>query len=241
MTSLGGAFETYGAATLEGFDTSNPQSGMPLQGSSRQFVRFYPKKFVQVYATEVEINEKLGTTKVLKTATRDREYEMVQIVTPGDTNEIDCIAEDYHKRHFWKQYKAFRENKGALIGKDLDLCEYVPTPIVTELKYLGCHTQEQLADASDLLCGRLADGFSLREFARSMVKADLENSNLGQVNSLKKELEKAQEMIAQLSASQKETQETLASMKSEENPPETLALVNKKRLLRPTNEDVNEN
>lgn len=203
-TTLGNAFETWGAPTLEGFDTSSISSGVPIKSSSRQYVRFYPRKVVQVYAKEVEINEKLGTTKVLKTGTREREYEMVEIITPGDTNKIDCIAEEYHRRAFWPQYKAFRDNKGAMVGKPLEDCDYVPPPVVTELKYTGCHTQEQLADASDLLCGRLPDGFNLREFARAMIKADKENSNLGQMNALKAELEKAQEAIRELSAKQKQ-------------------------------------
>lgn len=205
MTSLGGSFENFGAPTLQGFDLSNPQNGVPIPGkASGQFVRFYPKVVVEVYATEVEINEKLGTTKVLKTGTREREWEMVEIVTPGDTNKLDVVAEDFHKRTFWKQYTAYRENKGAYVGKDLDLCDYVPPSVVTELKYKKCHTQEQLAAASDLLCGLIPDGYRLREFAKSMVKADLDNASLGQVNTLKKELEAAQEAIKQLTAQQKE-------------------------------------
>lgn len=206
MTSINNAFETWGAPTLSGFDTSNPQTGVPLASSSRQFVRFYPKKVVQVYATEVEVNERFGTTKVLKTATREKELEMVEIITPGDTNRIDCIAEEYHKSLYWKQYEAFRNNKGAIIGKPLSTCDYVPAGQLSELKYLGCHTQEQLADASDLLCGRIADGFNLREFARAMVKVDLDNASLGQVNTLKSELAKAQEAIQKLTEQQKQIQ-----------------------------------
>lgn len=213
-TSIGNAFETWGAPTLEGFSTSNSKTGEPIVGSSRQFVRFYPKKIVQVYATDVEINERLGTTKVLKTGTREREYEMVEIITPGDTNRVDCIAEEYHKRAFWRQYEAFRNNKGAVIGKPLDSCDYVPPSLLTELKYLGCHSQEQLADASDLLCGRIADGFNLREFARAMVKADLDNASLGQVNTLKNELAKAQEAIQKLVEQQKEMKLSMLDAKA---------------------------
>lgn len=236
MTTLGSAFETYGAPTLTGFDVSNPQSGVPIPGrKGAQYVRFYPKVVQEVYAVEVQINEKLGTTKVLKTDVRPRKWEMVEIVTPGDSNKLDVVAEDYHKREFWPQYKAYRENEGGMVGKDLDQCEYIPQPIVTELKYKKCLTQEQLASASDLLCGQIADGFRYREFARAMCKADTENESLTQVNVLKSELEKAQAMIQELSAAQ-------ASMKTQMDAVPAAEKGMKKRLGRPgVIEDTNEN
>jgi len=58
------------------------------------------------------------------------------------------------------------------------------------------HTEEQLADAADLLVERLPDGFSLREFSRTNCKVKAENQNVGSINLLKAEMLKLQETIA---------------------------------------------
>lgn len=197
MPSISEAIPSFGAATLEGFDTNGVQPGQRVPGIKRQLVKFYWKKEPQVYATEVQIDPKTGSTKVLKTAVRDVTREMVTILTPGDNNNIvDDYADDFHKREHWREYRAFREGKTGPIGKDIDECNYVPPQMATELRILGVHTEEQLADASDLLCGRVANGYELREFARSMCKANLENKSLHQVTALKQELAKSQETAA---------------------------------------------
>lgn len=210
--SVQAAIPTWGSPTLEGLDLENAVTGVRVSGKGRQYVRFYKKKFVQVYATDVHINPVTGSTKVLSTGTREVEREFVEIVTPGDKNTFDDFAEDYHRRTYWKQYKAFRDNEGAMMGKDLDLCSYVPGSIATELKYRGCHTEEQLADASDFLCGQVANGFDLREFARAMVKAETENSNQGQVGHLRGELLKAQTTISALMEEQEKMKTMLLDM-----------------------------
>lgn len=199
LSPLNKVLPTWDAPTLQGgFDLTNVVDGQRLRSSSRQFVQFYNKKFTEVYAAEVEINPVTGATKVKKTATRDKVREMVRIITPGDKNEVDDFVEDYHRREHWKQYTAFRDGRGAPLGKDLDQCAYVSSPIATELKYLGCHTEEQLADSSDVLCNQIPNGWEMREFARSMVKADKDNQSLNQVNQLRTELTKAQDMIREL-------------------------------------------
>lgn len=213
MAASSGVIPSWGSPTLENIDFENAQTGVRLVGKGRQYVRFYKKKFAQVYATDVQINPITGSTKVLATATRDVEKEFVEIITPGDKNSYDDVAEEYHKREFWKQYKAFRNNEGVPQGKDLDHCTYVPTATATELKYRGCYTEEQLADASDLLVGMVANGWDLREFAKAMVKADRENKTVGEVGHLKGELVKAQSTITQLM----EEQDKLRTMMQELN------------------------
>lgn len=200
MATINEAIPTFGAATLEGFDTTGAQPGQRLPGLKRQYVRFYRKTIPVVCATEVKINEKTGTTQVLKTAVKEVEREMVNIVTPGDSsNIVDDFAEDFHRREHWREYKAFRDGKVGPIGKDIDECtSYISPHVATELRYLGVHTEEQLAAASDLLCGQIACGFDLREFARACVKAQEGNKNLDQVRNLQAELVKSNDLIADL-------------------------------------------
>jgi hypothetical protein len=198
FSPLNKVLPSWDAPTLQGFDLDSLQDGQRLKGSARQFVRFYKKTFVEVYATEVDINPATGTSVVKKTGTREVEREMVNIITPGDKNEIDDVACDYHKREHWAAYKAFRDGKTAPMGINLDECSFVSPHIATELRYYGCHTLEQLADCSDILAQQIANGFELREFARAKVDAENRGKSDGRVNLLKSELEKSQAVIAEM-------------------------------------------
>lgn len=198
VASVLSGIPTFGAPTLEGLDVSTATEGKRLSGSSRQFVRFYNQTTSEVFAKKVRINEKTGATTVLETGSRPVTREYVEIITPGDKNVVNCHAEDFHKREHFRHYQAFREGRAAPMGKSIDECSYVSAPIATELRILGIHTEEQLADASELALGRVPDGFALREFARESVKVNQANQNNPAVAMLQSELAKAMDMIREL-------------------------------------------
>ncbi len=203
-----------GSSTVDGIDFASFQDGQRLGGSSaRQYVRFYNKKIPVVTAKDVSINPKTGEVRVLKSEVVQVEREFVEIITPGDKNTVDDFAQDFHRREHWHQYKAFRDGRTAPIGTPIEECSFISPGVVTELKYKGCHVVEQLAEASDLLCSQVANGYDLRTNARAIVKANLDNKSLGQVNALKSELEKAQEMIASLQAQMSEVKSDTAEIK----------------------------
>lgn len=213
LSPLAKAIPSWGSPTLEGFDMNvDAQSGQRIKGSARQYVRFYLKKWAEVIAKKVKVNEKTGSTQVLETEIVNREREFVHVVTPGDKNDYDGPAEDFHKREFWAQYRAFRDGKGIPVGTSIDEVSFISTAIATELKYLGVHTLEQLADGSDLLCGQVADGWMLREYARAVVKAGQNNQNVEQVSLLKTDLQKAQETIMEMAEAQKRMQAQLIDL-----------------------------
>lgn len=195
ISPLNKVIPTWGSPTLEGFDLDSMQDGQRIKGNARQFVRFYWKKFVQIYATKVKINEKTGSATVLETGTREVEKEMVEIITPGDKNIVDDFAADFHKREHWRHYKAFRDGQTAPIGTPIDECDFISPHIATELRYYGCHTVEQLADAGDVFVTNVPNGWELREYARQIVKVNEKNKDLSQVNVLKAQLEKSNEII----------------------------------------------
>ena len=216
LSPLGSVIPNFGSPTLDGFDFSNIEKmhGQRLAGdSARQFVRFYNKVISIPQAKKVRINEKTGEVRVLETEMVNIEREFVEIITPGDKNTVDDFAQDFHRREHWRQYKAFRDGKSAPIGIPIEECSFIAPSVLTELKYLGVHTVEQLADASDVLCGRAPNGFDLREYARAVVKASVDSKSLGQVNLLKDELEKAQKMIAELQAQMTEVKTETAEIK----------------------------
>lgn len=205
---------TFGSPTLEDLDASNLQVGERVRGKSRQLVRFYKKTFMEIQADKVKITTLPNgstTTQVLSTKAVPVEKEMVMIITPGDKNSVDDVATDWHKREFWPQYKAFRDGKTAPLGTSLDECSFISPNVATELRYLGCHTVEQLADASDLLCNQIANGWELREFARCQVKAASGNSN-SQVSALKVDLETALATIAKMKEAQEQMQSTILDL-----------------------------
>lgn len=203
MSTSIGTIPSFGAKTLEDFDLSSAQEGQRIKGSNRQFVRFYNKTYSEVYAKRVNINEKTGATTVLETGTRPITREFVEIITPGDKNIVDSHAEDFHKREHFKEYRAFREGRTAPLGKSIDECSYISPTIATEFRILSIHTEEQLADASDLVCGRVPDGFNLREFARESVKASLCNEKTPALVLLQSQLADAMQMIKDLQQGKK--------------------------------------
>lgn len=218
LSALSQIAQVTGTSTVDGLDFANFQDGQRVGGSSnRQFVRFYRKIVPQVCAKEVSINPKTQEVRVLSSEVREIEREFVEIITPGDKNTVDDFAQDFHRREHFRQYKAFRDGRTAPIGTPVEECSFIPQPVATELKYLGIQTVEQLADASEIVCGRLPNGFDLREYARATVQANTDNKSLGQVNALKSELQKAQEMIANLQSQmtnvRAETQEITQEIK----------------------------
>lgn len=193
-----GKLPTWDAPTLQNFDLSNIEEGKRIGGSKRQYVRFYKRKSLEIRAKDVKVNERTGEVRVLNTEAVPVEQEFVEIITPGDKNSYNDKATDWHRREFWAHYKAFRDGKTAPLGKSIDECSYVSSNISTELLYLGVHTEEQLADASDYLCEQVPNGWELREFARASCKASMENENLREVNLLKVELEQTRGMLGKM-------------------------------------------
>ena len=233
VSQLGKGIPTYDSPILAGgFDLNSITPGERIKGVNRQFVQFYKKIFSVVFATKVKVNEKTGSSIPVETATKEVEREMVKIITPGDIHTVlDVVAEDYHRREHWRQYKAFRDGTGAPLGLSLDDCSYINPNVATELRYRGCHTQEQLADASDFLCEQVANGFEIREFARGAVKAERLNAGQNQVNLLKDELAGAQALITELRQAQEAMRLQLVDLQGKP--------IEKNKLGRPKKETVN--
>lgn len=204
LSPLNNIIPSWDSPTLQDFDVTDVQDGQRLKGSNRQYVRFYKKVFKEVVTLEAKINEKTGTSTPVKVGVKDVERLMVNIVTPGDKNVVDAPAEDFHKREHWAHYKAFMDGRTAPIGTSLDECNYVSPSVATDLRYYGCHTEEQLADASDILCAQIANGFELREFARARCKANIQEGTKKEVQVLRADLERSHAETAALKAEMEE-------------------------------------
>ena len=195
LNQLSGVLPTFGAPTLENIDVEALARGERAGGTKRQFVQFYNKREAEIVATDVKVILQRGSEHIVQSETPrkleaiETVKEMVRVVTPGDKNEYDGEATDYHKREYWQQYKAFREGKGTPIGTPLEECTWIPHPVALEMKFRQCHTMEQLADASDVFVDNIANGWTLREHARVMCKVKMDSKQLAQVTALQTQLD----------------------------------------------------
>jgi len=212
LSPLETAFSDLNAPTLTGFDVSNAQPGVRIGGDkNRQMVRFYRKEFLEPVTIEAKVDPKTGTSVPLKVEMRKVEREMVEIITPGDTNKFNDRAEDWHRRTFYAQWQNYKSGKGVPLGTDLDNISWIPQSVVLELKYRGCHTLEQLADCSDLLLSTFADGAHLRDLARMQVKADQDNAQSGRIQALQQAMSKKDEELLALKARLEQLEEKLTA------------------------------
>ena len=189
-----------GAPTLQDFDVDPARinTGQRIAGSNRQYKRFYRKVFTERIADDVRINPKTGSEQVLKYRTEEVAKEMVLIVTPGDKNVYDGEVLDFHKREHWQEYKAFREGKAVPLGTPVTEAEWIGAPIATELMIYGCHTVEQLADSSDLLCQNIPQGFEPREYARAVCESNQKNKTLDRVNAQQVKIDALEKELAEM-------------------------------------------
>jgi len=188
LSPLSKIIPSWGAQTLEGFEASESSMlrGERVRGSNRQYVRFYNKTFVE------------PTSLNGKTTTRDVVREMVEIITPGDKNTVDDFAQEWHRREYFPQWRAYRNGTAAPVGTSIDECSFISAGIATELRFYGIHTLEQFADSSDDLVNRVPSGWELREYAKAMVAAASNDKNGGKISLLQTQLEKSNQMIQEL-------------------------------------------
>lgn len=203
LSPVGSILNEIGDQGLNTFDVNSAADGQRVRGSGRQYVRFYYKKFARPVCTKAKINPVTGSSTPLTIEMQEVTQEFVEIINPGDKNIVDQPAEDYHRREHFRQYSAFKAGKGVMPGKDLDEVSYVPSNVALELKYHGCKTEEQLADASDVLCGLIPNGFQLRDFAKAVVAAESDNKQLPHIMALEEKnratqakLDELQEQVA---------------------------------------------
>lgn len=84
--------------------------------------------------------------------------EMIEIRVRGDRNNIvQRIARDDDRRRFRDAYLAFKDNKEQeQTGTPLKEWPLITKSLVEELKYFSFFTVEQLAEASDSVCSKMA-------------------------------------------------------------------------------------
>jgi hypothetical protein len=129
----------------------------PQPGDEKLFVKFYP------YYTE----------NVEKTIEEGRpvydDCDFIRIVTPGDRNNIvDRPVRASDKFRFAKQYEHYKQHGAqALTGTVLEEWPMISRAMVENLKTVGFHTVEQLAEARDDIVQRFPGMTMLKQKAQN--------------------------------------------------------------------------
>lgn len=185
-----GALGDFGSV-LDDVDFNNDGS---LKVTGKQNVKFYDKKRL-AFRARFEKHEdgsfKLDAAgkKILvidpKTGIPAKDayeevVEFVRVETKGDTNIIDDVANDLHRKQFYRQWKFKMEGK-IPDGNPIEDFDFLQPSTIMELHYYGIHVIQQVAVMSDLICSRLKDqsGFEIKDIAKQWVKINSpESANL---------------------------------------------------------------
>lgn len=158
------------------------------KGDERLMLRFFKKA-----ARDDAASAESGTM-------RFKEVEMIQIMVPGDRDNILIrpVGEG-DKRRFGQQYADWqRTGQGeALSGTPLDLWGKLSLPQIEEFRYIGVRTIEQLAELNDNACMKLPGAVQLKQKAADFLKLQREEAPLRKVQ---EELESRDKQIAELMA-----------------------------------------
>jgi hypothetical protein len=136
-----------------------------------------------------------------------RKIEFITIPIPGTKDVIHRPVMAADKQRFRAQYEAFKNAQGEVVdGTPVEQLAEIKPSQVTDLKYVGVHTIEQLAkvpDASPLMS--MMGGVGLKNRAAEWVKKNRRASVITQTNEALKErddqIAKLQEQVALLIAS----------------------------------------
>jgi len=93
--------------------------------------------------------------------------DMIKIVKPGERDEIHRLADEYDKRRYAAEWKAYCENiELAVPGTPLSALLPVNPEIVDHLRALKIVTVQQLASLNDSAIGNVQFGHDLRKKAQ---------------------------------------------------------------------------
>ena len=106
------------------------------------------------------------------------DVEMIEKRVRGDRNNVvQRPAKPEDKREFRDAYKAFKEDaQQAISGTPLSQWPPITKSLLEELKYLGFHTVEQLSEASDAVCSKMAGLQTFKQKARVFIEFSKGNS-----------------------------------------------------------------
>lgn len=167
------------------------------KGDERLMIRFFKKA-----ARDDEASQASG-------AMRFKEVECIQIMVPGDRDNIIIrpLGEG-DKRRFGQQYADWqRTGQGESVnGTPLEMWGKLTLPQIEEFRYIGVRTLEQLAELRDDACMKLPGAVQLKQKAADFLALQREEAPLRKVQeelqSRDTQIAELQEQVRQLLAAQ---------------------------------------
>ena len=183
------------------FDGTETRRQAKFAGDDKLFVRFYPRA----------VMNKVKSAEEGRPIFDQKDY--ITIMVPGDKNSvIDTQVDEGHMRRFASRYENYKkQNETVEVGTPLEIVPWLTVNLVAELKAMGIHTVENLAELSDGHAQKFAGFSHLRERAMSFLDAAAgEASN----TKLAKELEDRDARIASLEEQMKQMMDAQVNTKS---------------------------
>ncbi len=173
-----GAFGDLGGV-LDDVDFNSDGS---LKINGKQNVKFYDKKRLS-YKAKRDADGKLvidPKTGIPAKEAFEETVEFVRVETKGDTNIVDDVANDLHRKQFYRQWK-FKQDGKIPDGHPIEEFDFLQPSTIMELHYYNIHVIQQVARMDDVVCSRLKDqsGFEIRDIAKQWLKINSpEGANL---------------------------------------------------------------
>lgn len=173
-----GAFGDLGGV-LDDVDFNSDGS---LKINGKQNVKFYDKKRLSYRAKRDADGKLIMDTKTGIPAKEafEETVEFVRVETKGDTNIVDDVANDLHRKQFYRHWK-FKQDGKVPNGNPIEDFDFLQPSTIMELHYYGVHVIQQVARMDDAVCSRLKDqsGYEVRDIAKQWVKINSpEGANL---------------------------------------------------------------
>lgn len=128
------------------------------------------------------------------------DMEMIEIRVRGAKNDVvqrPARPEDY--KRFPGAYRAFKDNKDvAYEGTPLKMWPPVSKAMCLELEFLGFHTVEQLAEASDTVVGKYAGMQKYKQLARSFLASSKDVSVISKMQKTNDDLQNQLASVKQM-------------------------------------------
>lgn len=160
--------------------------GAAAPGDEKLLVRFYMH-----YIEDPAETEKQGRPIY-------KDCEFIRIMTPGDRNNvIDRPIRPEDKSRFARQYAHYKETGGqAVIGTVLEEWPLATRAMTENLKSLGFHTVEQLAEARDDIVLNNPGMMQLRDRAKHYLEVSKGNAPLTQLEAKLADANNEREVLA---------------------------------------------
>jgi hypothetical protein len=157
------------------------------------------------------------------------DVEMIEKRVRGDRNNIAQRPVQEEDRRRWPElYRAFKANEDApSVGTPLKEWPSLPKSLVLELQYLGFNTVEDVSNATDAVCSKMAGLQGLKQRAKLWIEAQAGGAPMGQMQAKIEEQANELEVLRRQNAAMNERLESFLAEQSAGKTPQAVATAKK--------------